>query len=103
MTTAVPFLTTIDFGATPTDTASLVITGLTDMTTTAAVQFEIQEDDTTVGLGGIENNAARHETLSLFARCTATARVAGIGVTAKVRLLCGKAVGKYRLHAIYVI
>lgn len=96
-------MTTIDFGATPTDTASLVITGLTDMTTTAHVEVFMQEDDTTVGLGGIENSAARHETLSLFAQCTGTTRVAATGFTAKVRLLLGKAIGKYRIHCIYVV
>lgn len=103
MPSAVPFLATIDFGATPTDTASLVITGLADITTTAHASVFIQEDDTTVGLGGIENNAARHETLSLFAVCTTSARIAGTGLTAKVRLLLGKAIGRYRIHCIYVV
>lgn len=90
-----------DFGATPTDTASLVITGLADMTTAMHVEVFLQEDDTTVGLGGIENSAARHETLSLFGQCTATARVAGTGFTAKCRLLMGKAIGKYKAHYAY--
>lgn len=91
----------IDFGATPTDTASLVITGLADMTAAMHVEVFIQEDDTTVGLGGIENNAMRHETLSLFAQFTATARVAGTGFTAKCRLMAGKALGKYKAHYAY--
>lgn len=102
MASGTPILTTIDFGATPIDTATLVITGLADMTTTAHIEVFMQEDDTTVGLGGIENSAARHETLSLFAQCTATARSAGTGFTAKVRLMLGKAIGKYRIHYIYV-
>ena len=96
-------LSTIDFGATPVDTASLVITGIANMTTTAHINVFVQEDDTTVGLGGIENNADRHETLSLFAQCSATTRVAATGFTAKIRLLCGKAIGKYRIHAEYSV
>ena len=40
-------IVTIDFGSTPTDEASLVVTGLTPMTATANIMVFLQDDDTT--------------------------------------------------------
>ena len=93
----------VDFGSSPSDTASVVITGIAAMTASAHIRCWVQADDTTVGLGGVENNPARHDTFSLFAVITPTARVLSTGFTAVVRLLCGKARGKYKLHYSYQI
>lgn len=103
MTTAVPATAVLDFGATPSDVASVVITGLADMTATAHIEVFMQDDDTTVGLGGLERNAAWHESLALFAILTAKARSAGVGFTISARLAQGKATGKYLVHYIYVV
>lgn len=93
----------VDFGAAPTDVGSVVVTGLADMTATAHVEVFLQEDDTTVGLGGIENGPGAHEALSYMAtKPTATARIAGVGFTAKIRLWLGNATGKFKAHYVYV-
>ena len=89
---------TIDFGSTPTDEASVVITGLTNMTTTANIFIFIQDDDSTA-----DNTSDDHTALAYFARCTPSARVAGVGFTANVRLLGGFAKGTYKIHYIYVL
>lgn len=87
----------VDFGATPTDEASLVITGLTDMTTATHIWLYVQDDDTSA------NNAAiDHTTLGYFSKCSASARVAATGFTANIRLLAGRAIGIYKLHYSYV-
>jgi len=88
---------TINFGATPTDEATVVITGLADMTTSMHVEVFIQADDTTG-----DNDAAAHEALSYFAtKPVATSRVAGTGFTAVVRLWAGFAIGTFKLHYVY--
>lgn len=99
MTTAVPVTTTISFGATPTDEATLVITGLTDMTASAHIECWLQADDTTAG-----NNADAHDALTYCALMpTAKARIAGTGFTAQLRLWAGFATGDFKLHYVYII
>ena len=89
---------TIDFGSTPTDEASLVVTGLTDMTATTNIIVFLQDDDTTA-----DNTAEDHKALNYFAKCSASARVAGVGFTINVRLLGGYAKGTYKVHYIFVV
>lgn len=89
----------VDFGSTPTDEASVVLTGMTDMTASMHVEVFLQADDTTVGLGGIENDEAAHKALSYFiTKPVADSRVAGTGFTAWLRLWAGRATGKYKIH-----
>lgn len=83
----------VNFGATPTDEASIVITGLAGITATSHILCWIQSDDTTA-----DNDADAHDTLSYYAQLTATTRVPGVGFTAVARLLGGVASGKYKLH-----
>jgi len=89
---------TINFGATATDEANYVVTGLSNMTTTAKIYVFIQDDDATA-----DNLAADHATLAYSARCSAGARVAGTGFTISVRNLIGKAKGTYKVNYIYVL
>lgn len=89
---------TINFGSTPTDEASVVITGLTNMTTSANINVFIQSDDSTG-----DNSAADHDSLSYFAKCSATTRVASTGFTAVVRLWAGLAYGTYKIHYMYTL
>lgn len=98
MATGVPATVTISFGATPTDEATLVVTGLTDMTTSAHVECWLQGDDTTA-----DNNAAAHDALSYYAIPIATSRVAGTGFTVLLRLFSGFASGDFKVHYVYVI
>ena len=91
-------IVTIDFGSTPTDEASLVVTGLTPMTATANIMVFLQDDDTAT-----DNTAEDHKALNYFAKCSASARVAGVGFTLNVRLLGGYAHGTYKVHYIYVV
>jgi len=100
MTTAVPFTSTVDFGATPTDEATAVITGLTDMTTSAHVECWLQGDDTTA-----DNVAANHDALQfcMSGPPQAEARVAGTGFTARFRLAFGLAKGTFKFHSVYAI
>jgi len=88
----------IDFGATPTDEAIVTVAEAT-ITATSHIEAWIQADDTTVGLGGLENAPAYHDGLSYLAtKPTAKARVAGVSFDAQVRLWAGMATGKFKLH-----
>jgi hypothetical protein len=89
---------TIDFGSTPTDEASLVVTGLTDMTATTNIIVFMQDDDSTA-----DNTADDHKALNYFAKCSASSRVAGVGFTINIRLLAGYAKGTYKVHYIFVV
>ena len=88
---------TIDFGATPTDNASLVITGLADMLTTSHVMVFIEGDDTTA-----DNDANAHSTLAVFSICYVTARTAGVGFTANILLAHGLASNTFKIHYIFI-
>lgn len=99
MTSSVPAIATIDFGASFTDEALLAVTGLTDMTTTAHIECWMQSDDTTA-----DNNAVAHDALSfLLKNIQPLARVAGTGFTARVRLADGLAKGTFKFHYVYVV
>ena len=89
---------TIDFGATATDEAQYVITGLSNMTATAKIYVFIQDDDSTV-----DNAAVDHATLAYSARCSAGARVPTVGFTISVRNIIGKARGTYKVNYFYVL
>ena len=89
---------TVNFGSTPTDEASVVVTGLANMTTAAHIQVWIQGDDSTSS-----NTAADHDALSYFARCSVAARVAGVGFTIYVRNWAGQAQGSYLVHWQYTL
>lgn len=90
-------ITTIDFGATPTDEATVVVTGLTDMTTSMHVEAFFQADDTTA-----DNDSAQHDAISYFAvKPVITSRVAGAGFTIVSRLWAGYANGTYKIHYVY--
>ena len=89
---------TIDFGATATDEAQYVITGLSNMTATAKIYVFIQDDDSTV-----DNAAVDHATLAYSARCSAGARVPTVGFTISVRNIIGKAQGTYKVNYFYVL
>lgn len=91
-------IVTINFGATPTDEASLVVTGLTDMTVSTNIMVFMQDDDTTT-----DNSAESHKALNYFAKCSPSTRVAGVGFTINIRLLGGYATGTYKIHYIYVV
>jgi len=86
----------IDFGATLTDEATLVITNMPAMKTTSRIIVFIEEDDTTS-----DNNAEAHKSLASFSTCHATSRVAGVGFTAAVRLWNGYASGTFKINYIY--
>lgn len=99
MTTKVPFTFEIDFGASFVSEASVVVTGLTDMTTSAHIECFMQLDDTTAG-----NDATAHEALEfLMTSLKPTARVAATGFTAKAKLADGLAKGAFKCHGIYVV
>lgn len=88
----------IDFGATPTDEATVTVSEAS-VTANSHLEAWIQADDTTVGLGGIENPPAFHEALSYFmATPTTKARVAGVSFDAQVRLRDAAATGKFKMH-----
>ena len=89
---------TVNFGATATDEATYVVTGLSNMTSTAKIYVFIQDDDST-----IDNSPADHATLAYSARCSAGARVPGVGFTIAVRNIIGKARGTYDVNYIYVL
>ena len=99
MPASVPFTFEIDFGASFVSEASAVITGLTDMTTSAHIECFVQLDDTTAG-----NDATAHEALDfLLTSLKPTSRIAGTGFTAKAKLANGLAKGAFKAHGIYVI
>jgi hypothetical protein len=87
----------IDFGATPTDEASVAVAEAS-ITANSHVEAFIQSDDTTVGLGGIENTPNSHDAISFLGKPTTTERSAGVGFTAVLRLWAGRATGKFKLH-----
>ena len=89
---------TINFGATPTDEASYVVTGLSNMSATAKIYVFIQDDDSTA-----DNAAVDHATLAYSARCSAANRIAGTGFTIYVRNLIGKARGTYKVNYWYTL
>ena len=89
---------TVDFGSSPTDEASVVVTDLTDMTTSTHIEVFIIEDDTTS-----DNTAEDHKSLAFFSQCHATTRSAGVGFTIFVRLTDGYAWGTFKVHYIYVV
>ena len=89
---------TINFGATATDEANYVVTGLSNMTSTAKIYVFIQDDDSTT-----DNTSQDHATLAYSARCSAGARVATVGFTISVRNLIGKAKGTYKVNYFYVL
>ncbi len=83
----------VDFGVTPTNEATAVITGKTGITANSNISVWIQADDTTA-----DNNAAAHNSLSLWAVCTAVDRVVGVGFTVQITLLSGYATGRFKFH-----
>jgi hypothetical protein len=88
---------TINFGTIPTDEASVVVSGLADMTPSAHVNVFMVDDDTTA-----DNTAGDHKTLNYFAKCSASDRVSGTGFTVNVRMSEGFAYGTFKVHYIYV-
>lgn len=88
----------LDFGATPTDEATVVVTGLTDMTTSAAINVYIVGDDTTV-----DNTAVDHDGFTYMANVHAGARVAGVGFTITGRVWNGLVSGKFKVHYSYTV
>ena len=89
---------TVDFGLTPNNETSLVITGLTNMTASANIFVFVQDNDTTV-----DNTVEDHKLLAFYARCTASDIVAGTGFTANIRLTAGFATKTFKIHYIYVL
>ena len=88
----------LDFGSTPTDEASVVVTGLTSMTATANIQVFTVGDDTTVS-----NTAADHDGFSYMAILQAGARVAGTGFTITGRAWNGFLTGIFKVHYHYTV
>lgn len=85
---------TINFGATPTDEASIAVTGQATISATSLVEAWIMGDVSTA-----DNNAADHEALAYAAAMpVVTSRVAGTGFTIWVRLLAGWAKGTYKVQ-----
>ena len=88
----------LDFGATPTDEATVVVTGLATMTATANIHVFIVGDDTTSN-----NTAVDHDGFTYMAILHAGARVAGVGFTITGRIWNGFVTGKFKVHYHYTI
>lgn len=80
---------TIDFGASMSSEASVVVTGQASILTTSHVEAWIMEDSTS------DNDAEAHRTLGLFARCHCESLVAGTGFTISLLLADIEATGTF--------
>jgi hypothetical protein len=93
--------TTVNFGthgtSIPSQSANVVITGLTDMAVDSHINVFMVEDDSTA-----DNGTAAHKNVAFFSTLSASDRVAGVGFTAHVRLRSGKALGTFKVHYIYL-
>ena len=86
---------TLSFGSTPTDTASVTVTGLSGITTGTHKEAFVQGDDSTV-----DNNAAAHLLLGFAGRFTCE-YVSSTSIKINCDLLMWQASGDFTIH--YVI
>lgn len=85
---------TIDFGSTPVDEDSFDIADATLSGLTYAEAWFMR--DTTVGLGGEENNEDAHEQIASRARTACS--ISGTTLTVYVEILVGFVTGKFKLR-----
>jgi hypothetical protein len=88
---------TIDFGATPAQRATVLVSGLSGISAGSQKEPWFQDDDTTVGTGGITNDEGAHEFMRMFARAGA-AFVSSTSMNINVYLSKGRATGKFIVH-----
>ena len=83
---------TLDFGSTPTDKATILVTGLSGLSVGVHKEAFVQADDTTVG-----NNATAHRLLGYWGRFTCE-YVSATSMNIHCDLLIGLATGTFVVH-----
>jgi len=82
---------TLDFGATPTDEASVVVTGQAGIVSGSLVEAFFMRNTTA------DNGLDEHEGMSIYCRVVCGDIVAGTGFTARATMLAGYATGQFNL------
>ncbi len=85
-------IATLDFGSTPTNTGTILVTGLTGLSVAVHKEAYVQADDTTV-----DNNAAEHRLLGIWGRFTCE-YVSATSMNIHCDLLVGEAKGTFKIH-----
>jgi hypothetical protein len=83
---------TLDFGSTPTDSASITVTGLSGLTIGTHKEAFVQSDDSTV-----DNSAGDHRLLGYWGRFTCE-YVSTTDMIINCDLLIGEAKGTFVVH-----
>lgn len=83
---------TLDFGATPTDEAVILVSGLSGLTVGTHKEAFVQGDDSTV-----DNDATDHKFLGLSGRLTCE-YVSATEMNARCDLIMGLATGTFTIH-----
>jgi hypothetical protein len=83
---------TIDFGATPTDTATVLVSGLSGLSVGTHKEAFFQDDDSTGG-----NTADDHKFMRMFAR-PGCEYVSATEMNINVYLQAGQATGPFTVH-----
>lgn len=85
-------IATVDFGATPTDEASVTVTGLSSLSVGSHKKAYIQSDDTTT-----DNTANAHHLFSYWGKVTCE-YLSSTSMIIKCNLLIGLAKGTFKVH-----
>jgi hypothetical protein len=83
---------TIDFGATPIDTATVLVSGLSGLSVGTHKEAFFQDDDTATG-----NTADDHKFMRMFARAGCE-YVSATEMNINVYLQAGQATGQFTVH-----
>jgi hypothetical protein len=83
---------TLDFGATPTHTATVAVTGQTLISATSRAEAFI------MGRSTVDNDIEAHNQLAAFARLTCSGPTAGVGFTITAYCLVGAVIGTFSIE-----
>ena len=83
---------TIDFGSTPTNTGTILVTGLTGLTLDTHKEAYVQADDTTV-----DNTAVEHRLLGIWCRFSCE-YVSATTMNIHCDLFIGEVIGTFKIH-----
>jgi hypothetical protein len=83
---------TIDFGSTPIETATVLVSGLSGLSVATHKEAFFQDDDSTVG-----NDASAHRVMRMFAKCGCEF-VSATSMNINVYMSDGGATGQFIVH-----
>jgi len=87
---------TLDFGATPTDEATVAVTGQAGIIAGSHVEAFFMRETT-----GGENGVEDHEGMAIYCRLVVGAIVAGTGFTIFATMLAGYATGQFNVRWVW--